>query len=100
MQKALLGLVIVIGLALVVMLNNDWLNISGNKSGVNISVDKEKAVKDLKAGTQAVKEGAAKATEAVKEGAQKVGEAVKEGAEKVKEGAEKVKEKVVGTKPN
>lgn len=92
MQKALLGLVIVIGLALVVMLNNDWLNISGNKSGVSIDVNKEKMKGDIKAGTQAAKELGSKAVDKVKEGAEKVGEAVKDGAEKVKE-------KVVGTKP-
>lgn len=67
MKKALLGLIIVAGLAAVFAIQFDWLNINPTEKGVNIEVDKEKAKKDIKTGVDVVKSEAKVLGSAVKE---------------------------------
>jgi hypothetical protein len=77
MKKALLGLIIVAGLAAVVAIQFDWLNINPTEKGVNIEVDKEKAKKDLKTGVDVVKSEAKAIGSAAKELGKELMEKVK-----------------------
>lgn len=82
MKKAILGLIIVVGLALVVMINNDWLNISGKGK---VTLDKDKAQRDLKTGMEVTVDKAKEAGEVIKDKAKEAADAVKEGVDSLKE---------------
>lgn len=102
MKKAILGLVIVLGLLAVVAIQQDWLNINpktdtaGKTTGFSVDVDKDKAKQDVKAGLEKTKEAAGEAAEKAKELGKEALDKTKEAGKAV---VDKTKEVLGGTKP-